>query len=215
MPPQAVQERGGTLRARLSYMYLPPTLLDVIFSGAIRYSDGMAFSRGLVPVVLAVLVVVGTSGGVLAQEQPATTSAQQPASSTQQQVPVIDGGLGPCSVEITVKRPGGQFVDGAKVTVHIAYGFLNVRRLDLEVPTNNQGKARITGLPNNLKHGLLLHGSKDNLLGTAFVDPTKTCEAKHELVLVEQAPPQQDDSQTATTDTKDTDKTTSDSKDSH
>lgn len=133
---------------------------------------------------------------ISAQESSSTAPAPPPpSSSTQQQIPSIDGGLGPCSVDVTVKKPGGKVVDGAKVTVHIAYGFLNVRRLDLEVPTNMDGRARITGLPNNLKHGLLLHGAKDNLLGTAFVDPAKNCEAKHELVLVEQAPPEQDSSQ--------------------
>jgi hypothetical protein len=131
---------------------------------------------------------------LFASAQESGAPAQQPAANAAQQIPSIDGGLGPCSVEITVKRPGGKVVDGAKVTVHIAYGFLNVRRLDLEVPTNMDGKARITGLPNNLKHGLLLHGSKDNMLGTAFVDPAKTCEAKHQLVLVQQAPPPEADS---------------------
>lgn len=141
--------------------------------------------------VLMFAMVASTSG----QETNQNAGSQQPAaSSASQQVPSIDGGLGPCSVEVTVKRPGGKVVEGAKVAVHIAYGFLNVRRLDLEVPTNMDGKARITGLPNNLKHGLLLHGSTDNLLGTAFVDPAKNCEAKHELVLVQQAPPEQDNS---------------------
>src|SRR5947209_13902811 len=139
------------------------------------------------------------------QEANQNAGSQQPANSVSQQVPSVDGGLGPCSVEITVKRPGGKVVDGAKVAVHIAYGFLNVRRLDLEVPTNMDGKARITGLPNNLKHGLLLHGSKDNLLGTAFVDPAKTCEAKHELVLVQQAPPEQDNSAADQKDTENKD----------
>jgi hypothetical protein len=159
----------------------------------------------LTSVIFSCLLVLASAS---AQEHNENAPAQQPAANAaQQQVPSIDGGLGPCSVEVIVKRPGGKVVDGAKVTVHIAYGFLNVRRLDLEVPTNTQGKARITGLPNNLKHGLLLHGSKDNLLGTAFVDPAKNCEAKHELVLVQQAPPpDQDNSQPAAeqSDQKDT-----------
>jgi len=158
-----------------------------------------SFVRAL---VLIGAVVVGS----VAFTQESTQTAPQPAPagvSQQQQVPVIDGGLGPCSVEITVKRPGGKVVEGAKVTVHISYGFLGVRRLDLEVPTNNQGQAQITGLPNNLKHGLLFHGEKDNLLGTAFVDPAKTCEAKHELVLVQRAPPEQQDAE-APADNKDT-----------
>lgn len=166
-------------------------------------------------VIVCVLVFV-LSSAAFAQEQGTPNSSAQ-SSATQAQVPVIDGGLGPCSVEITVKRPNGKVVDGAKVSVHIAYGFLNVRRLDLEVPTNNEGKARITGLPDNLKHGLLFHGSKDNLLGTAFVDPTRTCDSKHELVLVEQAPPDQQDTSATSGDNADTksgDKNDSGTKDS-
>jgi hypothetical protein len=155
---------------------------------------------------LMLLLVFAIIAPASAQDTNQNAGSQQPAAdSSSQQVPSIDGGLGPCSVEVTVKRPGGKVVEGAKITVHIAYGFLNVRRLDLEVPTNTDGKARITGLPNNLKHGLLLHGSKDNLLGTAFVDPAKTCEAKHELVLVQQAAPEQDNSAADQKDTENKD----------
>jgi hypothetical protein len=181
---------------------------------------GKMFVRAFVIIVglfsvsgIAAVFAQAPQGSQEASSQQTSTAAPQ-----QQQIPVIDGGLGPCSVDITVKRPGGKVVDAAKVTVHIAYGFLNVRRLDLEVPTNNQGKARITGLPNNLKHGLLLHGYKDNLLGTAFVDPSKNCEARHEMVLVQQAPSDQDEAQSPApdngtdnkgTNTKDTEKNTS------
>jgi len=152
--------------------------------------------------VLRVVLVAGLMfSGVcsLAQQSNQNATSSPAPQATPQQVPVIDGGLGPCSVEITVKRPGGKVVEGAKVSVRIAYGFLNVRRLDLEVPTNNQGKARMIGLPNNLKHGLLLHGEKDNLLGTAFVDPANNCEAKHELILVRRAPPEEQDAQSSDT----------------
>lgn len=173
-----------------------------------------------VPLLSAVLFL-GAFGLAQQSSQNPTAPPAAPAIPAQQ-VPVIDGGLGPCSAEITVKRPGGKIVEGAKVSVHIAYGFLSVRRLDLEVPTNNQGRVRFTGLPNNLKHGLLFHGEKDNLLGTAFVDPSRTCEAKHELVLVQRAPVEQDTqspdsaksdtgkNETDKSDTSDTDKTDAD-----
>src|SRR5690349_12197734 len=156
---------------------------------------------------LRVAIAASVCSGVLACGQQSNQNSTPGAPETPpQQVSVVDGALGPCSVEITVKRPGGKVVEGAKVSVHIAYGFLSVRRLDLEVPTNKEGKARITGLPNNLKHGLLFHGEKDNLLGTAFVDPGRNCEARPELVLVQRAPPPepQEDTHAPASDQKDT-----------
>src|SRR5580698_9752358 len=60
-------------------------------------------------------------------------------------VPVIDGSLGPCSVEFTVKTQAGAPVYNSKIRVHVAYGMFH--KLDLEVGTNTDGKARFNGLP--------------------------------------------------------------------
>jgi hypothetical protein len=114
----------------------------------------------------------------------AFVSAQTGAAPKEQQpVPSIDGALGPCSVEFTVKNADQTPAPGAKIHVHIAYGFLGVRRLDLEVTTNTEGKARFEGLPSNLKKGLLFDATKGNREGTAFFDPGKSCEGQHTLVL--------------------------------
>jgi len=99
------------------------------------------------------------------------------------QVPVIDGELGPCSVEFTVTDTATKPVGDAKVTVHIAYGFMGVRKLDLEASTNSDGKARFTGLPNNLKRGLYFRASQADRYGSAFYDPAKNCKAEHTIVL--------------------------------
>src|SRR4029077_12406893 len=82
--------------------------------------------------------------------------AQTPATSLvdAKSVPVIDGGLIPCSPDFTVSDPSGAPVSDAKIRVHIAYRFMNMHKLDLEVGTNADGKARFTGLPDHLKHGL-------------------------------------------------------------
>jgi len=50
-------------------------------------------------------------------------------------VPVIDGGIGSCSADVTVTDASGAPVYAANVTVHIAYGFMNIRKLDLELGT--------------------------------------------------------------------------------
>jgi len=52
-------------------------------------------------------------------------------------VPVIQGGAGPCSIELTVRGADGKPVYAATVKVHIKYGFGGMRRLDLEAGTNS------------------------------------------------------------------------------
>jgi hypothetical protein len=98
-------------------------------------------------------------------------------------IPVIDGGVGPCSADFTVSDSAGAPVYAAKVKVHIAYGFMNVRKLDLEIGTNIDGKARFTGLPNRVKDGLYFHGSEGNRTGEAFDDPGNTCKAQFTITL--------------------------------
>lgn len=66
-------------------------------------------------------------------------------------VPVVKGGLGPCSADFTVKDNSDKPVYDAKIHVAIQYGFMNKRSQDLEVGTNSDGKARIEGLPDKLK----------------------------------------------------------------
>src|ERR1700674_2650094 len=69
------------------------------------------------------------------------------AQSPNQNVPVIQGGAGPCSLELTVRSADGKPVYAATVKVHIKYGFGGMRRLDLEAGTNSEGKVKFAGLP--------------------------------------------------------------------
>ena len=98
-------------------------------------------------------------------------------------VPVIDGGIGPCSAEFTVTDTAQAPVYAAKISVHIAYGFMYLHKLDLEVGTNAGGKARFTGLPDRTKQGLFFRASEGAREGSAFVDPSKTCKAELTIVL--------------------------------
>ncbi len=98
--------------------------------------------------------------------------------------PMIDGALGSCSADFTVTDAAGAPVYNAKIRVHIAYGFMNARKLDLEVGTNTDGKARFEGLPNKLRHGgLTFYASHDDQEGSAFVDPATTCKAQLTITL--------------------------------
>src|SRR4051812_47317482 len=58
---------------------------------------------------------------------------------------------GSCSAEITVKDQAGKPVYGANVHVRVRYGFMSVKRADLDVGTSSTGKARIEGLPDKAK----------------------------------------------------------------
>jgi hypothetical protein len=106
------------------------------------------------------------------------------ASPDPKSIPVIDGGIGPCSADFTVTDAAGAPVYAAKVRVHIAYGFMNARKLDLEVGTNADGKARFEGLPSKLKHGgLTFNATHDDQEGSAFLDPATTCKAQFTITL--------------------------------
>lgn len=107
-----------------------------------------------------------------------------------QPVPAVDGGLGACSIEFTTKDGSGNVIGGSTIRLHLAYGFAGVRRLDLEVTANTDGKAKFTGLPDNLKKGLFFQGFKDDREGTAFYEPKKNCQAQHTMVLEKHPTPE-------------------------
>jgi hypothetical protein len=113
--------------------------------------------------------------------QSSQTSAAQKNAAEQDvahTVPVLDGGIGSCTADITVTDANNAPVYAATVKVHIAYGFANARKLDLQLGTNVDGKARFTGLPDKIKHGFYFRASEGDRSGEAFDDPTNTCKAQ-------------------------------------
>ena len=115
-----------------------------------------------------------------------SVQAQSVAPVDPKTVPVIDGGIGPCSADFTVTDSTGAPVYAASIRVHIAYRFLNAHKLDLEVGTNAAGKARFTGLPAKSKQGLFFQASEGSRAGSAFDDPAKTCKAEFSVILLEE-----------------------------
>jgi hypothetical protein len=98
-------------------------------------------------------------------------------------VPVIDGGVGPCSADFIITDSAGAPLYDAKIKVHIAYRFGGFHKLDLEVGTNSAGKARFTGLPDRTKDGLFFRAFQGDLEGSAFDDTAKTCKAQFTIGL--------------------------------
>jgi hypothetical protein len=109
--------------------------------------------------------------------------AQNSPSPDPHQIPVMDGGIGDCSANFVVTDNAGAPIYDAKIRVHIAYGFMYARKLDLEQATNTDGKARFIGLPSRTKRGLFFQASQGDREGSAFVDPDKTCKADLKIVL--------------------------------
>lgn len=65
-------------------------------------------------------------------------------------VPAVNAALGPCSVAFTVGQNVNQPIYNAQISVRIAYGFMGMKKMDLQIGTNSQGKARFEGLPNKV-----------------------------------------------------------------
>jgi hypothetical protein len=73
----------------------------------------------------------------------------------------------------------------ARIRVHIAYRFLGAHRLELEVSTNSDGKARFKGLPKKIRGGpVYFQASKNTADGTALFDPVKSCNAQPETIVL-------------------------------
>ena len=150
------------------------------------------FFRALSFLVLALTAALFTA----AQTSPAQTApaqSQQPVQTpASDEVPVVDGGSGACSIDFNVTDSAGKPVYAARIDMHLAYGFAGAHKLDLGVYTNAQGKARFTGLPLKVrKPPIEFRAKKDDLIGLATMDPMAECQAKHDIVLDKEKPPAQ------------------------
>ena len=139
-------------------------------------------TEGIVIALFCLLVFFAVVLDVSAQSSP---SAAPTADAALPQA-VVDGGVGPCAVEFTVETANGKPVAAANVKVHIAYGFGGFHKLDLEAGTNSEGKVRFTGLPARVRRPPLeFEASKDQLAGTATLDPATECQARRDIRLAE------------------------------
>jgi hypothetical protein len=100
-----------------------------------------------------------------------------------QEIPVVDGGLGSCRADFTVKDGSGKPIYNAKIHVLIKYGFLSKRKTELEVGTNSDGKARVTGLPNMPKKPLEFSIKSGTVSTTVTDDPSDDCNATFDVTL--------------------------------
>lgn len=107
--------------------------------------------------------------------------SQQPAEPPKQELPVLKAGLGSCSADFTVTDAGDKPVYLAVVHVKIRYGAMGMKRMDLEVSTNADGKARVEGLPAKARP-LVYDIQKDNKKVIAQQNVAKECQKTHTVV---------------------------------
>jgi hypothetical protein len=129
------------------------------------------------------LLLLGPSF-LLAQNAPAQTAPPvDPKTITE-----IDAGLGPCSADFIINDSNGSPIYNAKIRLHIAYGRMNLHKLDLEAGTNADGKARFIGLPDKSKEGLFFRASAGPHETSVFDNPAQTCKKTFTVVVERKSP---------------------------
>jgi hypothetical protein len=112
-----------------------------------------------------------------------TPSAPLLANNNSTDVPVVDGGIGTCRADFTVRDEAGKPIYDAKIKVTLRWGFFNKRKLDLEIGTNGDGKARVIGLPDSPKRPLEFQIKSGTVTKSVEDDPSANCTAVYEVTL--------------------------------
>lgn len=106
-----------------------------------------------------------------------------PAAADQHDIPSVSGDAGGCRATFTVHDGSNKPIYNAKIDVTIRYGFMNLRKTELEVATNADGKARVTGLPNFPKKPLEFVVKSGTVSKVVTDDPSTDCNASFDVSL--------------------------------
>ncbi|MGB6876988.1 MAG: hypothetical protein WBD87_13245 [Candidatus Acidiferrales bacterium] len=131
---------------------------------------------------LAVFICV-CSAAFGANPQNQATQNQPAQNQSTQAVPKIDGGVGACTANFTIRDGANKPLYNAEISVQLRYGFMNMRKTDLQVSTDSNGKANFTGLPNFPKKPLEFHIKSGTVSKTVSDDPSENCTATFDVVL--------------------------------
>ncbi len=104
-------------------------------------------------------------------------------------VPSVNAELGPCYANFQVNDESGKPLYNAKIHVVLRYGFMSKRKMDLEVGTNSEGKARVAGLPQELKKVPVFRVSLGSKWSSVQYDPATNCHANYTITLGKAEPP--------------------------
>ena len=96
----------------------------------------------------------------------------------------VSAGLGPCTADFTVVDSSNKPVFDAKVHIKFKYGFMSKKDTEMEVGTNNDGKAHVEGLPSKLKKPPLEYTIQSGgLTQTVTNDPAADCHPTFNVTL--------------------------------
>src|SRR5580698_5620687 len=93
--------------------------------------------------------------------------------------PVVTGSSGNCSADFTVSDASGKGIYDAQIEIQIRYRFGGFHRLDAKVGTNSDGKARIEGLPEQIKNTAEFNVTHGDQSKAVPYDPASDCHAMH------------------------------------
>lgn len=127
---------------------------------------------------LAGLIVVSIS-------PPVRGSFPTPQAPGSPEVAVVNGGAGSCTADFVVTDSSGKGIYAAKIDIQIHYGFMGLHRVDATVSTNYEGKARIEGLPEQIKKTAEFKVSHGDQSKSFPYDPQTDCHPRHEVILGE------------------------------
>ena len=130
-------------------------------------------------VILATAVAVAQTEAAPSDKKPSDTKAASPAST----VPVLDGGIGPCSAEFHVTGADSKPIYNAQVHTLIKYGAFGIRKLDLQGSTNVDGKIKFTGLPDVNKRPVFFDLKSGTKTGQRAFEPGLDCHPVFEVIL--------------------------------
>jgi len=111
------------------------------------------------------------AGGILAAPQPGP-------------VPQVNAGIGSCTADFTVSQGANQPLYNAEISVRIAYGFMGVKKMDLKVGTNSEGRARFVGLPEKVHNPPLNFIIRAKGQSKTVQDwPNVKCQARYSVIM--------------------------------
>ncbi len=97
--------------------------------------------------------------------------------------PKVSADLGSCTADFHVVDADGKPIYNARVHTLVKSGAFAIRKLDLEVRTDSDGRASIVGLPEVPKRPITFDISNETKTNTIAFEPDKKCRAKYEVEL--------------------------------
>ena len=129
------------------------------------------------------------SGGVLILAAAAIPTVARgffplPQAASSEPVTTVNSASGPCTADFVVTDAGGKGIYNAKIEIQIRYGFSGgFHRIDATVGTNSDGKARMEGLPGQIKRTAEFEISYNGQSKSIPYDPLANCHPQEKVVL--------------------------------